>query len=233
MFNENFLDPGTNHYKVQTQTALSCAIFQGLASGQAVENTVNDLVACIHAKNNHLDFGLLGSKYVLNVLRESGHNDLAYSMINQKGFPSWGAWVEDGGTTLREDWEGVHGSRNHIFLCDFSTWYFKSLGGIQPDPEAPGFGHFFLKPCFPEEISFVKTSYNSIHGKIVSDWKRVGDKIEMGLVVPANTTSSFYVPAGFKVETIAGPNGKRLVLKINSGIINLVAGHYKLALKHT
>ncbi len=229
-FNDMFLDPKTNHYKVQTQTALSCAIFQGLAPEQAVENTINDLVASIHAKNDHLDFGMLGSKYVLNVLRESGHNDLAYKMINQKDFPSWGYWIEQGGTSLREDWDGSEGSQNHIFLCDFTTWYFKALGGIQIDPANPGFSHFLIKPVLSEDISFVETSHGCMQGKIVSNWKRAESKIEMELIIPANTCSAFWVPEGYKVETLAGIKGENIDVDFGSNVIELVAGHYKLIL---
>ncbi|HBL78077.1 MAG: hypothetical protein A2W90_13390 [Bacteroidetes bacterium GWF2_42_66] len=230
VFNEMFLDPATNRYKVQTQTALSCAIYQGLAPEQVVENTINDLIACINAKNDHPDFGMLGSKYVLNVLRESGHNDLAYKMINQKDFPSWGFWIEQGSTALREDWDGSEGSQNHIFLGDFTTWFFKALGGIQIDPENPGFGHFFIKPVFIDDISFVETSHECMQGKIVSNWKRIEDKIEMELVIPANTNSTFDVSAGYKIESMTGAKGENFDTNFESKAIKLVAGHYKLIL---
>lgn len=223
-FNNKFLDTETNRYKVQTQTALSCAIFQGLAPKEAIDNTVNDLIASINAKNDHPDFGLLGSKYVLNVLREAGYNDLAYKMINQKDFPSWGFWIEQGSTALREDWDGSEGSQNHIFLGDFSTWFFKALGGIQLDPQNPGFRHFFIKPYFPEEISFVETSHNCLHGKIVSNWERKDKALEMELTIPANTSATLQLPkkytivSGYQPKLDNGING----IVLNSGTYNLI-----------
>ena len=230
-FNDTFLDKETNRYKVQTQTALSCAIFQGLAPEQAVENTVNDLIASIHAKNDHPEFGMLGSKYVLNVLRESEHNDLAYKMINQKDFPSWGFWIENGSTALREDWDGSEGSQNHIFLGDFSTWYFKALGGILIDPENPGFTHFFIKPVFAEDISFVETSHNCMQGKIVSNWKRIENNVEMDLIIPANSSSTLIVPEEYHLETIKTVDGKSIALNNESGNMKIPAGQYKLVFK--
>lgn len=232
-FNDMFLDKETNHYKVQTQAALSCAIFQGLAPEQAVENTVNDLIASIHAKNDHPDFGMLGSKYVLNVLRESGNNDLAYAMINQKDFPSWGFWIEQGSTALREDWDGSEGSQNHIFLGDFSTWFFKALGGIQIDPASPGFGHFFLKPVFIEDISFVETSHNCMQGKIVSNWKRTENNVEMDLTIPANSSSTLIEPKGYDLKSIKTIDGKSIAINTESGNMKILAGQYKLVFKKT
>ncbi len=227
-FNAKFFDSETNHYKVQTQTALSCAIFQGLAPENAIENTVNDLVARINEKDNHPDFGLLGSKYVLNVLREYGHNNLVYEMLNKKDFPSWGLWIEEGSTALREDWDGSEGSQNHIFLGDFSTWFFKGLGGIQIDPASPGFYHFFMKPIFIDDVSFVETSHNCIHGKIISNWKRSESTVEMEVTIPANTSSTFFIPDGYQFKDIAGINGESVVLSSDSKEIELVAGAYKL-----
>jgi alpha-L-rhamnosidase len=231
VFNETFLDTVTNRYKVQTQTALSCAIFQGLAPEEAIENTVNDLIEQIKLKNNHPDFGLLGSKYVLNVLRESGNNELAYRMINQTEFPSWGHWIEQGATALWEDWDGREGSQNHIFLGDFTTWFFKALGGIQLDPENPGFSHFFIKPYFEEDISFVECSHNCLYGKIVSNWKRMDKNVEMDITIPANTGSTFQLPEGYKLAGLAGAKGKNVNIDLGANEVKLVSGQYKLVLE--
>ncbi|WP_423127745.1 alpha-L-rhamnosidase [Gaoshiqia sp. Z1-71] len=232
-FNDRFLDPETNRYRVQTQTALSCALFQGLAPEQAVENTVNDLIASINEKNDHPDFGLLGSKYVLNVLREHGKHELAYKMINQKDFPSWGLWIELGATALWEDWDGREGSQNHIFLGDFSTWFFKALGGIQIDPANPGFSHFRLNPVFPDEISFVETSHKCLHGTIVSNWKRAENKVEMNVVIPPNTTSELTVPDGYQLKNRTDTKGRNIDFGSESNVVKLVSGQYNLVLEKT
>ena len=231
VFNETFLDTATNRYKVQTQAALSCVIFQGLAPEQAVENTVNDLIEQIRLKNNHPDFGLLGSKYVLNVLRESGNNELAYKMINQTEFPSWGHWIELGATALWEDWDGREGSQNHIFLGDFSTWFFKALGGIRLDPENPGFSHFFIHPYFEEDISFVECSHHSSYGKIVSDWKRTDKHVEMDVTVPAGTGATFRLPEGYQLAGLSDKKGKTVDFESGANELKLGSGRYKLILK--
>jgi alpha-L-rhamnosidase len=227
-FNAMFFDAETNHYKVQTQTALSCAIFQQLVPDGAMGNTVADLIARINEKDNHPDFGLLGSKYVLNVLRETGHNDLAYTMINQTGFPSWGHWIELGATALWEDWDGREGSQNHIFLGDFSTWFFKALGGIQVDPEHPGFKHFFLKPYFPDGMSFAEVSHNCLQGKIVSNWKRKGNQIVWDVVVPANSRASVILSSDIKIEKVQEKMSGQIAMEAQP--VMLPAGQYTITL---
>ena len=62
--------------------------------------------------------------------------DLAYKVATQEDFPSWGAWIKEGATTLFEDWkvdEERKGamSRNHIMFGEISAWFYKALGGIK------------------------------------------------------------------------------------------------------
>ena len=51
-----------------------------------------------------------------------------------------------------------------------SEWFYKWLGGIEPDPLNPGFKKFTISPSLPSDLSFVKCSYQSPYGNIKSDW---------------------------------------------------------------
>ncbi|MHC4736168.1 MAG: alpha-L-rhamnosidase C-terminal domain-containing protein [Planctomycetota bacterium] len=44
-------------------------------------------------------------------------------------------------------------------------------------------------------FSYAKASYESIHGKIVSDWQIEGRKFTLNVTIPPNTTATVYVPA--------------------------------------
>jgi len=41
----------------------------------------------------------------------------------------------------------------------------------------------------------VKSHHVSPYGRIVSNWKREGDKLTMEVTIPANTTATIHVPA--------------------------------------
>jgi alpha-L-rhamnosidase len=75
-----------------------------------------------------------------------------------------------------------------------TAWYTKSLAGIAPDPESPGFKHFILRPQPVGDLTWAKASYDSVHGKIVCDWKREGSTLTVHVVVPANTTATLWLP---------------------------------------
>ena len=114
-------------------------------------------------------------------------------MASQKDLPSWGWWIEQGATTLWETWRGV-ASRNHIMYGDISAWFYKALAGINPDSTNPGFKHFIIRPHPVGDLTFARGEYNSIHGKIVSDWKIEHGQLCLRVVVPANTTATVFVP---------------------------------------
>ena len=80
-------------------------------------------------------------------------------------------------------------SQNHIMYGEIGAWFYKALAGINFDPQQPGFKNILLKPHFVKELTYVKASYHSPYGEIISAWKRVGDKV----IYPANTTATLYL----------------------------------------
>jgi alpha-L-rhamnosidase len=76
-----------------------------------------------------------------------------------------------------------------------SQWFIRWLGGIQPQTEAIGFDRILIRPQAVAELKWVKSSYNSVRGRIESNWLRDGDQLRLELMVPANTTATVFVPA--------------------------------------
>ena len=192
-FNQKFYHADTASYDNGSQTALSCALYQGLVEPANQARVLANLVTAVERANNHLDTGILGTKYLLNALLENGRADVACRMVAQKDQPSWGWWLEQGATTLWEQWNGSE-SRNHIMYGDVSAWFYKALGGIQPDPQAPGFKHFTVAPQVVGGLTSARASYDSIRGPIVSDWKVANGEFRLTLTIPANTTATVSLP---------------------------------------
>jgi alpha-L-rhamnosidase len=210
-FNREFLDRNTKRYANGSQTALSCALYQGLVDPADREAVVAHLVAEVGRRNNHLDCGILGAKYLLHALSEHGRADLAYKVAAQTSFPSWGHWIEQGATTLWENWNG-EGTHNHVMFGDVSAWFFNTLAGIRPDPAAPGFKRVIIKPAIVGDVTWVQCHHDSIHGRIVSNWKRDGASLTMEVTIPPNTTAEVHVPAlsGAEGPALSGAEGPAL-----------------------
>lgn len=192
-FNGKFFDADTGTYGNGSQTSLSCALYQRLVEPEHQARVVQNLVTKVADRNGHIDTGILGAKYILNALTEHGRTDVAYRMASQKDMPSWGWWIEQGATTLWEDWDGSE-SRNHIMYGEISAWFYKALAGINADPAAPGFKHFIIRPQPVGDLTFARAEYDSIHGRIVSAWKIKNGVFNLDVVIPPNTTATIFLP---------------------------------------
>jgi alpha-L-rhamnosidase len=202
-FNAKFYHADTGLYGNGSQTSLSCALYQGLVEPENKGRVLDNLVAAVEKTNGHIDTGILGAKYLLNALQENGRTDVAYRIASQKDLPSWGWWFEQGATTLWEQWNGTE-SRNHIMFGDISAWFYKALAGINPDPAAVGFKHFFIKPNVVGGLTSARACYDSVRGRILSDWKVVHGRIELTVKVPANATATVWVPTSDPSSVVEG-----------------------------
>ena len=86
---------------VRPRAATSCAT-----------QTAARLVELIREAGTHLGTGFLATPYLLPVLADTGHLDVAYELLLQDTPPSWLAMVERGATTVWEDWEGIDDDGN-------------------------------------------------------------------------------------------------------------------------
>ncbi|MBT7304862.1 MAG: family 78 glycoside hydrolase catalytic domain [Victivallales bacterium] len=234
-FNDAFLDREKGTYKGDTQTSLACALYQGLVPEALRARIFARLVADVEAHTRHIDCGILGTKYTLNVLTEYGRSDLAYAMATQTDFPSWGHWIAQGATTLWENWNGAS-SHNHVMFGDISAWFYKALAGIRPDVAHPGFRRFILRPDVVGDLREVRAWHRCPYGKIASEWQRQGTRFAWRVVVPPGTIADTFIPAvsaGVVQEAgqpVANGNGIR-ILGWQAGRLRLelVSGEYRFA----
>jgi alpha-L-rhamnosidase len=128
-----------------------CSFAWGVVPEDLKVKVADNLADVVRKNKNQIDVGLLGSKAILNALSENGYHDLAYTLASRDSFPSWGWWIKNGATTLYENWtvdSKADISLNHIMFGEISAWMYKSLGGIYPDEENPGFKNVILRPKF-------------------------------------------------------------------------------------
>lgn len=190
-FNAKFYEAETGSYANGSQTALSCAVYQKLVEEENIPKVIENLVKSIEARDWHLDAGILGTKYIMNVLSDHGRIDVAYRLATQTTLPSWGHWLENGATTLYESWTDID-SRNHIMFGDIGAWFFRYLAGIQAS--SPGFRTSTIKPHIVGDLVHASGIYDSIVGRIVSDWRVSEGNLILFVQIPSNTTATVCVP---------------------------------------
>jgi alpha-L-rhamnosidase len=195
---ERFLDPSSGKVGPGTEASQAFALYLNLLPQEQRPAALKVLLDDIRLRHDgHLSTGIFGTRFMLDVLSRSGEADLASAIVNQKSYPGWGYMLEHGATTLWEHWEGSDNtySHNHPMFGSVSEWFYHWLGGIQPAPEAVGFDRIIIRPQAVKDLNWVRCSYNSVRGRILSNWKREGNLLKLEVEIPANTTATVYVPA--------------------------------------
>jgi len=171
----------------------SQALVFGLVDPSRRAAVLKNIVADVKGKG--LTAGDVGFRYLLRALADGNRSDVIYEMNNQSTTPGYGMMLAKGATALTEAWDAnPRSSHNHFMLGQITEWFFHDLAGIQTDPDGPGFRKFFIKPTILSDLTWVKASYVSVHGKIVSEWRYSEEETTVTTGVPANTTATVYLP---------------------------------------
>jgi alpha-L-rhamnosidase len=201
-FNRRFFDPAANAYEGRTQTSYVLPLAFGLVPQDRRAAVARNLAEDVLVKHDgHTTCGFMGVQWILTVLSETGHHDAAYRIMTRTKRPSWGYMVSKGATTMWERWDhdtadATMTAESQYFLgADIVGWLFRTLGGINSDAERPGFKHIILRPRPAAELRWVKTSFRSLYGLIVSEWEIEAGRIQWKVTVPPNTTATAFVPA--------------------------------------
>jgi len=195
-FNKKFFNNETKQYGTGSQCANALALVIGLVDSTNRQAVMSNLVADIENRQYENTTGEVGFRYVIRALADGGRSDIVYKMNNQSEKPGYGYQLKMGATALPETWDAFRdNSQNQFMLGHIIEWFYHDLAGIQLDPKFPGFKHIIIRPDIVGDLTEVKSSYNSIQGKIVSEWKLVGAKLKMHVVIPSNTTATIYFPS--------------------------------------
>jgi alpha-L-rhamnosidase len=187
------------------QGSYALVLGQGHLDSELRDKAGRMLLESIRSYREHLATGSVSNIPLLRYLAENGHQDLAYRMVMQPTCPSFGFMVDNGATAMWERYDGWHpvlgfnpspmNAFNHLGMNAIFEWIFGSVGGIRPDPEQPGYKHFFISPKSPKGLDWVKVRYDSVRGPISVEWKKENGKLVWNVTVPPNTTATAYIPS--------------------------------------
>lgn len=185
-----------------TQAGYAMALDIGILPEAARPVALNHLIDSLKRRNDHLTTGFHTTHRLMNVLTRMGRADLAYKLLENRTFPSWGYTIENGATTIWERWDGFVKGRgfqdpgmnsfNHWALGAVGEWMMQSMVGIQP--MSPGWTHFRLAPVPGGSLSFVSGHFDAPTGRIESSWTREGSTIKYRFRVPSNTRATVVLP---------------------------------------
>jgi alpha-L-rhamnosidase len=210
-FNKAYYNADKASYWEGRQGADVFALAFGLVPEEDYKPVLNSLLEHLKAINYHFDTGILGTPLLLKVLEQNGRHDIIYKIMNQKDFPSFGYLLDSKNSTLWESWNG-DGSKSHPMFGSVVEWFYSGIGGIKADPSSPGMKHFTIAPQNIAELTYCKSSYNNLFGKIRSEWKRDNSgKLNILIEVPENTSATFVLPEG--MQKIKSSKGQTFLVK--------------------
>ena len=255
------IDPTVEGKPIDTQASYAIPLAFGVFDEASRAGAVEHLAETVTRQNTDdegmlrpaysLMTGFIGTAYIGEALSENGRDDLAYRLLQQETYPSWLYPVVNGATTI---WERLNSytiengfggnnrmnSFNHYAFGAVASWMYNYSLGIQRDPEQPAFKRFVLKPT-PDptgRMTWAKGYYDSMYGRIASEWRMDNGKLTYKTTVPPNTSARLYLPAGSvkqvresgkKVKKAKGVKylskaGDRLVFELGSGEFEFVIG---------
>ncbi|HTY37482.1 MAG TPA: family 78 glycoside hydrolase catalytic domain [Bacteroidota bacterium] len=154
------------------------------------------LQSVIADQDFHLDTGILGTKYILDVLTDYGHAETAYKVASQRTYPGWGYMVEEGATTLWERWEKITGggmnSQNHIMLGSVDAWFYRVVAGISVIE--PGWKRIGYAPPAFAGLTSASASVETVRGVAALNWKRDPDEMVVDITVPVGSQGIVRIP---------------------------------------
>ncbi|MEK8142079.1 alpha-L-rhamnosidase C-terminal domain-containing protein [Streptomyces sp. M10(2022)] len=170
---------GGGRVKGDTQTAYVLALSMDLLVESDRGPAADRLVALIEAKDWHLSTGFLGTPRLLPVLTDTGHTDVAYRLLMQRTFPSWGYQIDRGATTMWERWDSIRpdgsfqdagmNSFNHYAYGSVGEWMYANIAGIAPG--APGFRKIIVRPRPGGGVTQAEGRFDSVYGPVTTRWK--------------------------------------------------------------
>lgn len=156
------------------------------------ENLINDFIR----RGYHLDTGCTGTRFVLPVLFELGRSDVAFKVLTQKTYPSWGFWLENGANSAWECWEKTTRSEDHYFLATYDEALYAYIAGIRNILN--GYESFTVSPALDCGLDFAKVSINSPKGRIRCEWQKTENGFEVETEIPENSEAEIILRNGDK-----------------------------------
>ncbi len=200
-FNRAYVKPD-GRIEGNTQTDYVLALSFDLLDADRQKQAAQYLVENIKKRDWHLSTGFIGTKSLMLALARIGRNDVAYRLIHNDTFPSWGFSIAHGATSIWERWDGWTPEKGfqdpgmnsfaHYSFGAVYQWMVENIGGIQSD--GPAYKHIIIAPQPDDKLTFADISYDSIHGPIETHWRKVGRHLKLKVTIPANTTATVVIP---------------------------------------
>ena len=185
------------------QTSQAMALYYGVFDESEKMKATEYLIRIIHENGDFLDSGIVGARVIFHVLSGAGESELAWKMITRREFPSYGALIDLGETTLPEFFrlsgEGYY-SHNHHMYGDIKNWFISAVAGLRYNPDGADRSRVLVQPAFIGGLDFAEASYDSPAGEIIVRWDRKDGGVDLRVRIPEGISAEVALPDGSRIS---------------------------------
>ncbi len=218
---------------INRQTLFATLLYYDLIPEKEKPAAADSLLNALkNGVNGHFTTGIFGTKYILEALSQAGYSDKVFNIVNSREYPGWGFMIDKGATTLWETWKESDNtfSNCHPMFGTVSEWSYRWLGGIRQTEDQVGFKKFIIAPFLPKDLEYVKCSYKSPQGLIISNWeKKSSSTTQFSISIPKGSEAEVSLPfQKFKNISLITNGDTKKTIHLNAPTCKLTAGNYTL-----
>ena len=188
------------------QAPLVRSLALGLLDAETAQSVAADLDRSARERNYTVGTGFLSTPFVLGVLAKYGYTDTAYKMLENTVAPGWLAMVEQGATSVWENYIAFEEngsprmqSMNHYSPGAVCSFLFETVCGLK----IAGENHFAICPVPGGTLTWAAVNCDTPYGFVRSAWQHGDGNTTFTVELPANTTADITLPDGSRYA--AGP----------------------------
>jgi alpha-L-rhamnosidase len=153
-----------------------------------------------------------------------------------------------GATTIWERWDGIRpdstfqtpgmNSFNHYSYGAIGDWMYRTVAGVDTYEDGVGYKHSRIYPHPGGGLTEAEARLATGYGELTAHWRKEKDSLLLDITIPANTSSTVYIPAPEGGLVTEGGHLLRDVKDVQvAGVgrgylmLNLGSGNYRFAVK--
>ncbi|WP_448808271.1 family 78 glycoside hydrolase catalytic domain [Agromyces bauzanensis] len=189
--------------KGDSQTSYILTVTNGLVPDDRRDAVATQFVETLERRDWHLSTGFLGVDGLLPALSTIGRTDVAYRLLLNEDYPSWGYEIGRGATTIWERWNSIMpdgsfgpvemNSFNHYAYGAVGEWMYRTMAGISA--LEPGYSRVLIAPEPGEGVTSSDASLETPYGAVRSAWQTTDAGLRLDVTVPPNASAEVRLPA--------------------------------------
>jgi alpha-L-rhamnosidase len=205
-------------HALSTQAGCAMAVMFEIAPAAEVRAIAGQLARLVDRNGGRIATGFLGTPLVLPALTRGGEIEAAYRLLMNEDCPGWLYQVKLGATTMWERWDAIRPdgslhvgtmdvaegstmtSFNHYAYGAVAEWLYRSVAGIAPDADEPGYAGVVFAPQPGGGLTEASASVLTPYGRAAIAWTVEDQALSVALEIPPGANGRFVSPAGWTLR---------------------------------